>query len=604
MSDFLFCNKINYRDKVTISTRQYLNVLPNAENEIFSGPWGNVGVVDTKTNYLHLYENDSTISVIVGNPLVNIPNQINYEVINENNISILHDYLTQNYQYDPKDIFDGQYTILIIDKNGQGHRIITDLLGFIPVYIYQNNETIVIGTHVDMVARAAGVENDYDIISAADFIINETICYPYTLYSHVRQLQPGSIYKITIGSNVINIHNDVYYLPEEKNNYKTILDAAEDLRYAFSKNVKAHTENRNEIGILMGAGEDSRAVIGAIPNNIRINVHTIAPAKNREIKIAQKVSDKYNAIFNYYIPYNKDINDKLISSIIIRDSQQNIGHAQFFGKYRLTKSLMDLELVFGGFMADVLLKSYYVDYVFNKKYGGLLFTKEIVKKEYDITVPRLPIKSDILYSVIDRRKLHFEYLKNIRDLSTKEWMRLYPMTHFRVLTYYSINRKLFNTCEPYMSSNVVRIAAKVPQEWKFNRKLFHLAMREYFKNTKYISDSNSRYPYFSPSINNFIKPFLGRYRKYKNSLILCKNRGVAQGAWRPWYEGVGNSINNNRRYQNKYLFSSNLVSEMLDKDIKEYSDIYFKDKELFGEYRRAIKISICEAINNELCPWY
>jgi len=75
----------------------------------------------------------------------------------------------------------------------EGHvLLVTDAGGSIPVYYGWGPEGFALGTLVHHVATASGCTT-VDTVSAADYLLNQTVCYPYSWYKDVRVAPPGSV---------------------------------------------------------------------------------------------------------------------------------------------------------------------------------------------------------------------------------------------------------------------------------------------------------------------------------------------------------------------------------------------------------------------------
>ncbi len=98
------------------------------------------------------------------------------------------------------------------------------------------------------------------------------------------------------------------------------------------------------------------------------------------------------------------------------------------------------------------------------------------------------------------------------------------------------NRRLFRSHEPFMSNDVVRIAAGVPQRWKISRRLFHAAFRPLLAPSWYVPHTRNRFPYFPHGVNVAARPLLGAARRAR--ALATRQLGVDQESWPVWEELV------------------------------------------------------------------
>src|SRR5699024_10173070 len=128
------------------------------------------------------------------------------------------------------------------------------------------------------------------------------------------------------------------------------------------------------------------------------------------------------------------------------------------------------------------------------------------------------------------------------------WFELWPSSMNMNIPNLNANRRLFRSYEPFMSNNVVKISARVPQDWKINRRMFHRAVSPFLKPTKWLLHSDGRLPYFPWYINNVIQFRIWGYRQ------IGVRTGIIRGNQGPW--GEWNVVMNSKEWNqaiNTYL---------------------------------------------------
>ena len=137
------------------------------------------------------------------------------------------------------------------------------------------------------------------------------------------------------------------------------------------------------------------------------------------------------------------------------------------------------------------------------------------------------VRRELLVAAGQRRALHRQLLLELRPESADEWRYIWPFTMRSYAANLHSNRRLFRTHEPFMSNDVVKLAAAVPQRWKAQRQLFRKALRPWLQPAWYIPHTRNRFPYFGTGVNSIARPLLGLVRD---------GRALLTGQWRANHE--------------------------------------------------------------------
>lgn len=521
MSDFIFTKKNVEKKEITSCIRSIYKKDPPHINE-FHGNWGSLGVSENLYNGFDPYEDENYIAILVGGPILTFrDNQFikdhdfnNYN--SEGTQSVLNRWKSNNMSWDED--LSGPYVVLIINKKTQWVTCVTDLMSFIPVYYYQTAESVMLSTHVDALALITEQTQIIDNVSQVDFILHNTVTFPYTSYKNILQLSPATKHH----ANLNEIKSYPYWLPEKTVGFKSLSDAAKELQEVLKTYVKKITNEAGEVAQFISGGEDSRIIASLLKNSER-DAFIFLDQMNREGELAKEAASAYGANFKlstrnplYYLDILTDC-----SRLVGSGSQYRHAHTYGFHK---TCCLNSYSAVFGGLFADALLKGSHVKKV--KRSGKLPFFPEIKDKNYSAyeTLNNYEFNSDIINELAKRRHEHLEYVKRFRGESADEWFELWPSSMNRSLANLHVNRRLFKSYEPFLSNKVVKISASVPQKWKLNRKLFHRMAKPLLEETKWLKHGNGWFPYYSWQFNSFIS-FL---RMISNKF--SKNKGN-QGSW-------------------------------------------------------------------------
>ena len=286
---------------------------------------------------------------------------------------------------------------------------------------------------------------------------------------------------------------------------------------------------------------------------------------NREGKFAQKAAKAYGA--DLYIGTRTKTHYIEImpfcSNLVGSGSQYHHAHSYGFHK---SFNLNKYSAVFGGLYSDALLKGARIRKT--KLSNKLPLVGEIINKSFtlrNVNDNNRLFTDEVIKELTIRRNNHYNYIRQFRTESTEEWFELWPSSMNKIIPNLHANRRLFKSYEPFLSNGVVKISASVPQSWKLNRRLFHLAIQPLLKPTKWMFHSDGRLPYFSWRVNSFIQFFYKLYKKFGTKLGIIKGN---QGPWGEWKVVV-----NSREWKEsikKYGDSFNEISNVFEKkDIME-----------------------------------
>src|SRR5699024_5617011 len=118
---------------------------------------------------------------------------------------------------------------------------------------------------------------------------------------------------------------------------------------------------------------------------------------------------------------------------------------------------------------------------------------------------------EIMNEINRRRNKHAQYIQKYRKESEEEWFELWPSSMNRNIANIYANRRLFKSYEPFLSNEIVKIAASIPQKWKLNRLFFNILAKPFLKESKFTLHSDVWLPYYSYKINSVLSFFTWTY---------------------------------------------------------------------------------------------
>lgn len=520
MSDFLFST----RPRPPGALRDVLSrfVYPvGAEVEEVHGPWGSLAVAHAPHDPQPVRRDERTLSVLIGEPVAHLSGS--GPAAEGSRRDGIHAVIAADEATAWDEVLDGPFAALFIDLQRGSGGVVTDLFAWIPVFSAAMDGELVMGTHVDAVAAVA--RPAVDPVSAAELVAHLTITWPRTLYHGVEQVAPGT--ERRFGLDGWTGEGRAYWRPEERFIYRTVDEAAEALRDALMRDVAVAVQGRASAGLLLSGGEDSRAVLGALPRGVHVTGFTYADEENREVRSARRVARAYGAGFvfgrreaDHYLRGMEPV-----SALV--GSQNEYIDAHGYG-FHTRLGLVELDVVLGGLSSDALLKA---DNVPPRHFAQVM--RGEVPEIRRLPIPKMAgIRPGLLEEAAERRNAFRRGLAEARPESADEWSRIYPFTMRKYAANHHGNRRMFRVHEPFMSNAVVRLAAAVPQRWKLHRRLFHRAVRPLLAPSWYVPHTRNRFPSFPGPANAVARPLLGLARDVR---ALAGGRwGANEESWPVW----------------------------------------------------------------------
>ncbi|HEU0014433.1 MAG TPA: asparagine synthase-related protein, partial [Longimicrobium sp.] len=453
-------------------------------------------------------------SVVVGDPIARVAPEPAGTTRAHGRRMAVHRLLRKGPERQWQKHLDGHFAVLLVDHSDRTGFVLGDLASFIPLFQAADADgALVLGTHVDAVARAAG-RTELDPVSAADLLVNLSSTYPHTLYRGVEQLPPAAAR--AFGPAGWSAEPHVYWRPRESERFRGIGEAADALRAAVAADVEAACADAEHVGLLLSGGEDSRAVLGAVPRRVRVTAFVYADWENREVRIARAVARAYGAelVFGARSPDHYMEGMETVASLV--GSAQNFMDVHGWGMHERL-GIRDLPLVLGGLSSDSFLKAEHA----------------VAATDDPVTLaPASILRPELLEQVVERRTAFRRWLAELRPQSAGEWERLWPFSMRKHGANVHGNRRMFAAHEVFHSTGVLEVAAAVPVEWKRNRRLFHRAMRPFFARSWHVPHSRWRYPYFGAAANLPLAAGLRVTRLVRDAL--AGELRARQAPWPKW----------------------------------------------------------------------
>jgi asparagine synthetase B (glutamine-hydrolysing) len=531
MSDFIYSSRPKPPGRLAGHIRSIYRRDPPEVAE-YHGEWGSLGVSRNLYNGFQPMETDRHVVVVIGGPVLDF--QSNLFLTGRDPVAgtraLWERVQSGKMRWD--DDLSGPFVVLSVDKAGRTISLVTDLLMFIPVHRCFRDGVLTLGTHVDALAAEVGRAEDLDFVSVLDFIVNGTVTHPFSFYENILQCSPATVYDYEVidGGCRPAREGSVYWQPRETHGYADIREAARAIRDGLINHVDRVTEGMTHVAHFLSGGEDSRAVAGLLPQRLKRDAYIFLDGMNRQGRIAEKAARAYGSRLTVGFREKTHYLDILPEASDLIGSGRAYMHAHTLGFHK-TCGLSRYPAVFGGYLADTFLKGYYMRNP--RVHGRFPFLPQFVVWKQPSCAP---LKNKIFSETIrrrvyERRKQWLESMEALRPESAPEWSRIYPRTMGESGPNLCSNRRLFRTYEPFISNQVIKVAAGVPQSWKLNRSLFLKAVRPFLRPSRCIFHVEGYWPYFPWWINGPVHFWLWGWRKAGTLSGLVREY---QGSWADW----------------------------------------------------------------------
>lgn len=497
----------------------------------FHGNWGSLAV----SRNLHMgfdpLETENHICIVIGGPVLTFTS--NRFLAGEDRIhgtcALLQKWTIGETIHWDEDL-NGPFVALKLDKKKRELEVVTDLASCIPVYQTETGSTKVIGTHVDMVARVAESEQNLDPVSIADFVLHDVITYPYTLYPSIKQMAPASHHYWELDENA-RYRKEEYWLPRQMNQYRSIGEAADDLRHGLQAYVNAVTEGLDRVALFLSGGEDSRTVLGMLPRKCNRHAFIFLDRMNREGRVAQAAARAYGANFTMLERDALWYLHKLQACSDLVGTGAQFKHVHSYGFHKQA-NLNKYRAVFGGHLSDGFLKGYFI-----KRVGAFsrfpFFPFPKARDQRKRNLDEMPfLEISVLAELRARSDAHLEFVRMLRGSeSAHEWFNLWPLSMDFAMPHLYGNRRLFASYEPFLSTKSIKVGAAAPQPWKLNRRLFQKMAQPLLRPSKFLVHADGWMPYFPCYVNILTHGCVWFWRRIEDKLGLVKGN---QGPWNDW----------------------------------------------------------------------
>lgn len=385
--------------------------------------------------------------------------------------------------------------------------VLTDHLGFRPVYVARDGqgELLGIGTHVESLAHATGMQADIDLVSLGELFTYSHISFPFTTRHAIRELDPCSVTKFSFADRV-DEKSRVLWEPTEPDVFVGEAEIRQQLREALLEAGDDLTRGCECAAVLLSGGVDSRAVIGVIPKDRISGALTYVTRENRETKVAGEVARACD-VEQVFVQRGDDYFPSMIErglGLIGMELRGNchglcIADAKLAGQY---------DVVIGGQLSDTLLKAHYMPLPKRAKYEKKTMKsrlRTLVKGPMPEPVPsqnhttgrealEASLTDDIRQAVRDRRSKRFEEVQRVRPTTADEWHRFWPCSRQDDSAHTLGNARMMCSDTLFAHQAIVEVSAGFDPRYRVGGRLTDSVFADVCGDLMHIMNANTGLP--------------------------------------------------------------------------------------------------------------
>ncbi|MCS4191727.1 hypothetical protein GGP51_003224 [Salinibacter ruber] len=369
---------------------------------------------------------------------------------------------------------EGSFSVAIL--HDEKITLVTDAGGSIPVFYGRGPEGFAVGTLVHHVATLSGLD-DIDKVSVADYLLNGTICYPYSWYERVQEAQAGSV--ISFDHEGIAEHH-TYWQPTEPDNVREDCNSekwGKHLNEQIKEAVRLGVEGKSKGRVLYSGGVDSRAVLSLVPSSFECIPTTVTDFKNQEYRVAKRSA----RLLGRELDRIRRPEDHYRSSI--RELIDTIGPGWDFTHAHISRQVgdqfKDADVILGGYLADTFFKTLWMPDVRSGRFRPDRLLPALPNTVTGIDLDKmsdLSLWSNLIGRVLERRKDHHERLKKLRPKTAGSWHQKFPLSNQPHFAHYLAPLRVGpSMIEPFAFSGTYRLAAKMPDTARVDMRAFRHA---------------------------------------------------------------------------------------------------------------------------------
>jgi asparagine synthase (glutamine-hydrolysing) len=265
------CGQFNFKSQAPVvrqnlerMTRSIVHRGPDDEGYFVAGPLGfgfrRLSIIDLALGHQPMSDREESVWVIFNGEIYNFP-ELKRELEGFGHVFrtkcdtevIIHGY--KQWGDDVLNHLNGMFGLAIWDVRNQRLVIARDPFGIKLIYYKIDNGSVAFGSEIRAVVAASDEKSEVDPVSLNLFLRYRYTPSPYTIFSGVRKLAPGTMLVFEKGN--YSLQRWYNYRPTPFSPAKSAKEATEELCELYKQSVKRQLLSDVPLGLLLSGGVDS-----------------------------------------------------------------------------------------------------------------------------------------------------------------------------------------------------------------------------------------------------------------------------------------------------------------------------------------------------------
>ena len=431
---------------------------------------------------------------------------------------------------------NGNFVAFVHDGQKNQFHLVTDRCGMLLAYGQAcSGESLVFGSHPDVLAAVVGESQNWDRTSLAEFLMTSRVSFPYTYYRNIRALEPGCILSLDFQKGrPAQQSQDKYFRFDFKIDPAASEDVlADELAAAFKQAVRRRTLPLfGRTGVGLSGGLDSRAILSTVDLRSQAVAFTLFDKENAEFRTAKAIAEACRVPL---LPIQRDF------EFYGRSAESGVRASAGTGCITCNHFLSARERLKEAGITN-LLTGCYCDYMFkglafNRHENRLSCTDELNSFRFEFYDSFHWLKPPFLEDVMARLKAQFPESAQDR-LSEQDWLeverkRTFPLAYEQDLAQRVIPQRVMPWYVPVVDNDLIDVYLKIPARFKLNSSIFKKMLLSLCPaNVLAIPDSNTNTAIGAVWPQYALNRYWSSIRNQIEAKVL--SRMATSGSWPNW----------------------------------------------------------------------
>jgi asparagine synthase (glutamine-hydrolysing) len=435
----------------------------------------------------------------------------------------------------------GNFVLLVWDGAAGLFHLVTDCTGVFPVYECQRADASVFGSHPDVLAAAAGEQENFDDVSLAEFAITSMVSPPFTYYQNLRAVGRAMTVSFRLQSGrLVQIRRHCHF-PLEFQGRPTDQedDLADELAVTFRNAVARRSSPRlGRCAVALSGGLDSRAVLASVAAPSNTLAFTCYDKANQELRSAAAIARAAGVEF---FPRQRPFDyygDNAPLGMRVAGGMGSIANNHFLGVLPWLRE-QGVQVFLTGCYCDYLFKGLPLNRRMNPLTGRETLAPYRRQFYFDQSWPATGWADQVRDRIDARFPAALTNDRSDAAIFELEQRRTFPLCYEADNAQRVVPQRLTGWFVPVSDPDLMRVYCRIPYRWKLNRSIFRKAVNRICGHKLIrVQDTNTGAPADASTVGEALSFFGLRFR---SRFARLKSSLATSGSWPDWHYYIANS---------------------------------------------------------------